>query len=310
MFYFISDTCKINVPIKVHDIFTIRNPSKLEHLKLLEAATIEQNQWNILIDSQTKEDIDNELKHIIIFDIHKLKTPDVWNRKDYLREYTKYKNLIDFYIFIISRLNHVHNITSLTSSLSLSSWTIDSTWFTLFQKLIKDIIVYSWERNPWFTLQESTLNDIFSVHELLDNKRIDRIIYIWGIISLINETSDYKLKFNLLIWILENLLVNKNEGISEQIKVKMISILIQIENYDIKYAVPLKSSYFKQFKNYYHIRSLIVHWEFKAINTEIKKCFWDEYSIMSVTFWLEDKVSKLLYVYLINPSLVNLLKDS
>lgn len=182
-------------------------------------------------------------------------------------------------------------------------WIIDTENYN--KALIREIysnMIISWNSLKltelgylWFkNIQTQIEKILFSIDTNYDKLDLNKIEFIWDILTTFYSSDNKSMKFVNLVSIIEYLLVNWNDNISQQFIFKTMIV------YEKATGIYLKS---ELLKNIYHIRSLIVHWRENNSTLENEDFNMNYLELLNI-------VSKILNFYILNPSYINYIKDT
>lgn len=172
---------------------------------------------------------------------------------------------------------------------------------------------------------ENDLIETFLFFDLnYDKYNLENFIYIWELLNLYNSTTSKYFKFTQLVSIIEFLLTKWEKDLTQQFKLKtwiVIERLIKLNQLLDKKHFQLiifdNKETIKELDYIYSIRSSIVHWSLKDINSKIWK-FKVLYNdgtkdLINFDFYfrkLQNITASLLYLYIQEPDYIELLKKN
>lgn len=176
-----------------------------------------------------------------------------------------------------------------------------------------------------FSNIEKNLKDMFLFFDLnYDKYNIEDFIYIWELLNLYNWTSSKYFKFAQLVSIIEFLLTKWEKDLIQQFKLKTWIVIERL----IKLNQILDKKHFQlvlfdnkdttnELNYIYSIRSCIVHWSLKDVDSKIwsyKKDYNNEWKdLINFDFYfrnLQNITAWILYTYIQEPDFINLLKSN
>lgn len=180
--------------------------------------------------------------------------------------------------------------------------------------------------NPYldFSIIEKDLIEMFWFFDFnYDKYNLENFIYIWELLNLYNSTTSKYFKFTQLVSIIEFLLIKWEKDLTQQFKFKtwiVIERLIKLNQILDKKHFQLilfdNKESINELNYIYCIRSSVVHWSLKEINTKIngyKKNYVTKemQNLINFDFYfrkLQDITAGLLYLYIQEPEYIELLK--
>ncbi len=181
--------------------------------------------------------------------------------------------------------------------------------------------------NPYldFSIIEKDLIEIFWFFDFNYKKyNLEDFIYIWELLNLYNSTKSKYFRFTQLVSIIEFLLIKWERDLTKQFKLKTWIIIERL----IKLNQILDKKHFQLilFDNkeiivdldcIYDIRSSIVHWSLKEIDSKIwnyKKNYNDNMKeLINFDFYfreLQNITAGILYLYIQEPDYIKFLKEN
>lgn len=180
--------------------------------------------------------------------------------------------------------------------------------------------------NPYldFSIIEKDLIEMFLFFDLnYKNYPLENFIYIWELLNLYNSTTSKYFKFSQLTSIIEFLLIWWDD-IKQQFKLKWWIVIERLNKLsNVIYKKTFRSILWNtkdiidELSCIYDIRSCIVHWSLKEINSKIwnyrKKYNKEIQGLINFDFYfrkLQDITSAILYLYIQEPEYINFLKNN
>lgn len=176
-----------------------------------------------------------------------------------------------------------------------------------------------------FAIIEKDLIEMFWFFDFnYKNYTLDNFIYIWELLNLYNSTTSKYFRFTQLVSIIEFLLIKWEKDLTKQFKFKTWIIIERL----IKLNQILDKKHFQLilFDNketiinldcIYDIRSSIVHWSLKEIDSKIwnyKKNYNDDMKeLINFDFYfreLQNITAGILYLYIQEPDYIKFLKEN
>lgn len=310
MFYFINGFCDIPDETKINEEISVRNPNKEEMAFFLQIIKEDNKEWENSTFQESENKIFKLLEKLVIIDFQDTDmNVSKFDKDTFIKHWTKYNHyqyLINIISFITTRLQLWWEDTQLSYWVKFT-WRIDTKWKDFISHILISEFLDLGFTEHLHKFDIEIFKEVFWLISI-NPENIERLKFIWETITSIFDINDHKLKLILLMWIIENFVVKWNNNIESQIKTKLVPIFNKIEHYNIIHSIWSDEKIFTDFNSMYLIRSKIAHWDFKSIDQIIKDHFWKEHSIASVTLTLEQRVARIIYMYICEPSLFNVLK--